>query len=128
MSGAACSSSAVRFVAEPSSYIVCQLCKKVFSNPVINVRCGHTYCMACLTKPSAAGDSLAVVRCPEDGVECNVTDLVLNRLVLCFFAYYCVVTALICLGLDSVSTISARLTVCGLECFIFGRVMFCLLS
>jgi len=72
-------STAVKFVQEPSSYMVCQLCKKVFTNPVINVKCGHTYCQVCLTKPSATEDSVLVVRCPEDGVECSVTELVLNR-------------------------------------------------
>jgi len=80
MSIVAFSSAAVKFVKEPSNYIVCQLCNAVYTNPVINVRCGHTYCKACLTKPSAAGDCLSVVRCPVDGIECNVTELVLNRL------------------------------------------------
>ena len=79
MSGAVCSSPVVKFVREPSSYIVCQLCKKVFTNPVINVKCGHTYCMSCLTKSSPTGDGISVVRCPEDGSECNVSELVLNR-------------------------------------------------
>jgi len=82
MSGVVCSSTAVKFVEEPSSYIVCQICKRVFTNPVINVKCGHTYCMTCLTKPSAKGDSLSVVRCPEDGIECSVTELVLNRFIV----------------------------------------------
>ena len=85
MSGVVCSSTAYKFVEEPSSYIVCQICKRVFTNPVINVKCGHTYCMTCLTKPSATGDCLSVVRCPEDGIECNVTELVLNR----FFCVHC---------------------------------------
>ena len=78
MSGVACSSSVVKFVSEPSSYLLCHLCKKVFTNPVINVKCGHTYCMTCLTK-SPAGDGISVVQCPEDGIECNVTELVVNR-------------------------------------------------
>jgi len=79
MSDTACSLSAVRFVKEPSSFIVCKLCKRVFANPVINVKCGHTYCMTCLTKPSPVRDGISLVQCPEDGVECNVTELVLNR-------------------------------------------------
>jgi len=79
MSVAVCSTTAVKFVTKPSSHIVCQLCKKVFTNPVINVKCGHTYCMTCVTKSSDTGDSASVVRCPEDGMECNVTELVQNR-------------------------------------------------
>jgi len=87
MSGATCSSAGVKFVKEPSSYIVCQLCKNVFTNPAINVKCGHTYCMTCLTKPSASEDCVSVVRCPEDGTTCNVTELVLNRLIF-YYRYF----------------------------------------
>jgi len=89
MSGVVRTSTAVKFVTEPSSYIVCQLCKQVFKNPVINVKCGHTYCMTCLTKSSATEDGLSLVRCPEDGIECNVTELVLNRFIISLFWYQC---------------------------------------
>jgi len=84
MSGVVCSSSVLKLVREPSSYIVCQLCKKVYTNPVINVKCGHTHCMKCLTKQSSAGDGVSLVRCPEDGIECDVTELVLNRFTFYF--------------------------------------------
>ena len=82
MSAITCPSTAVKFVEEPSSYVVCQLCKRVYTNPVINVKCGHTYCKTCLIKPSASGDSVSVFHCPEDGIECNVTELVLNRFIV----------------------------------------------
>ena len=88
MTSVATSLTAVKFVNEPSSYIVCQLCKNVYTNPVISVRCGHTYCMRCLTKPSAAGDCLSVVRCPQDGVECNTTELVMNRFTVFLKIYF----------------------------------------
>lgn len=79
MEGVVHSLSVFKFVREPSSHIVCHLCKKVFTNPVINVKCGHTYCKTCLTKLSSTGDGKSVVQCPEDGVECNITELVMNR-------------------------------------------------
>ena len=78
MSVVVCSSAAVKFVKGPSSYLVCQLCKNIYTNPVV-MRCGHTYCMACLTKPSTTGDCVSVIRCPVDGIESSVTELVINR-------------------------------------------------
>jgi len=70
----------VKFVIKPSGFIVCSICGKVFTNPVINVRCGHTFCLRCVEETGVTRDGQLIVRCPEDETECKASDLVVNRL------------------------------------------------
>lgn len=64
-----------KFVSEPSA-LVCPVCQQVFSEPVISVKCGHTFCRSCIESMVCAG-----TYCPIDGVECDTSQLVLNRAV-----------------------------------------------
>ena len=70
---------AIKFVKKPSSYIVCTICGKVFTDPVINVKCGHTFCLRCVEATGVRRNSQLFVRCPEDGNECKLSELVVNR-------------------------------------------------
>lgn len=62
----------IKFVEEPSA-LICPVCKKVFSEPVISVKCGHTFCRKCVENN---------VRCPMDLLVCDSGQLVLNRAVM----------------------------------------------
>lgn len=63
------------FVTEPSA-LVCPVCQRVFSEPVISVKCGHTFCRGCIESMVLTG-----TLCPLDGVECDSKQLVLNKAV-----------------------------------------------
>ncbi|ESO09466.1 hypothetical protein HELRODRAFT_190506 [Helobdella robusta] len=53
--------------------LICQACGNVFHDPVINVRCGHTFCRRCLSVISG------IVKCPLDGDTCRLEAVVNNR-------------------------------------------------
>lgn len=65
-----------RFVEEPPA-LLCPVCGRVFSEPVISVTCGHTFCRECVGALIRDGR-----RCPADGVACDSGQLVLNRAVM----------------------------------------------
>ena len=72
----AASAKATKPVLTPNSYLLCSLCNELFTDPVINVKCGHTFCRACLQN-SATGYSSA--KCPVDDSTCELSALVVNR-------------------------------------------------
>lgn len=65
-----------KYVEEPLP-LLCPVCKKVFSEPIISVICGHTFCRECI-------EELIKNRmtCPLDGNICDSGQLVLNRAIL----------------------------------------------
>lgn len=62
-----------KFVQEPSSHLKCPVCGNVYQDPVINVKCGHTFCQRCASTSQT---------CPVDDSPCDADLLVLNRLVV----------------------------------------------
>jgi len=69
----------IKFLKKPSNYIVCSVCRNVFTDPVINVKCGHTFCLQCIEEAGGNKDDQVIIRCPEDGTECKASELVINR-------------------------------------------------
>ena len=65
-----------KFVEEPQA-LLCPVCKRVFSEPVISIKCGHTFCRECIESMIRDG-----ARCPIDEQECDSGQLVLNRAVM----------------------------------------------
>ena len=66
----------IKFVEEPQA-LLCPVCSKVFSEPVISITCGHTFCRGCIEAMIRDG-----ARCPIDEQECDSGQLVLNRAVM----------------------------------------------
>ncbi|CAG2246921.1 RFWD1 [Mytilus edulis] len=58
---------------ELSSHLTCPICGRLYSEPVISIKCGHTFCKKCAFCTSI---------CPVDGNQCDTTQLVVNRLVV----------------------------------------------
>ncbi|XP_063439554.1 E3 ubiquitin-protein ligase TRAF7-like isoform X3 [Mytilus trossulus] len=56
-----------------SSHLTCPICGRLYSEPVISIKCGHTFCKKCAFSAS---------NCPVDGNQCDTTQLVVNRLVV----------------------------------------------
>ena len=52
-------------------HFLCPVCGQLYRNPVINIKCGHTFCKNC-----ASGCS----RCPVDDEQCDSSQLIVNRL------------------------------------------------
>jgi len=67
---------ATRYVVEPAP-LLCPLCKKVFSEPIISVKCGHTFCRRCIEGLVSAGR-----QCPVDGQSCDSGQLVINLAIM----------------------------------------------
>lgn len=65
-----------KYVSEPSP-LLCPVCKKVFSEPIISVKCGHTFCRTCIEELIRNG-----MTCPLDGQVCDSGQLVLNRAIM----------------------------------------------
>ena len=65
-----------KFVDEPPA-LLCPICKKIFREPVISVKCGHTFCRICIEETIRDGAT-----CPIDEQECDSGQLVLNRAVI----------------------------------------------
>lgn len=63
----------VVLIEEPSPHLKCSLCKRLYRDPVISVKCGHTFCRICAFK---------AIHCPIDEQHCDTTQLVVNRLVV----------------------------------------------
>jgi len=63
-----------KFIEKPSSSLCCPVCKSVFCEPVISVKCGHTFCKQCIIK--LANDN---GNCPIDNVLCDSSSLVPNK-------------------------------------------------
>ena len=75
------SASAARrtFIEPVTSHVLCPMCRNVFTDPVMNVACGHTYCLVCIESTGVHRDGKTYVRCPDDRKECLVNELVVNR-------------------------------------------------
>ncbi len=69
------SSKLTKFVEEPSA-LRCPVCKRVFRDPVISIKCGHTFCTSCIQSLISSG-----LKCPLDEQDCDSGQLVLNRAV-----------------------------------------------
>ncbi len=65
-----------KFVDEPPA-LICPVCQKIFCEPVISVKCGHTFCRGCIEEVIKNG-----LTCPLDQQECDSSHLVLNRAVI----------------------------------------------
>lgn len=65
-----------KFVEEPQA-LICPVCKKIFREPVISIKCGHTFCRICIEEMIRNG-----LTCPMDEQECDSGQLVLNRAVI----------------------------------------------
>ncbi|XP_065836502.1 E3 ubiquitin-protein ligase TRAF7-like isoform X2 [Oscarella lobularis] len=59
-----------KFVDPPSQSLACPICRQIFTEPVISVQCGHTFCRRCVVSSS---------RCPVDEIAHKPVDLVVNR-------------------------------------------------
>ena len=65
-----------KFVNQPSNSLYCQICQKLFHDPVISIRCGHTFCRPCLENHVG---TRAILDCPVDNKSIDVNSLVPNR-------------------------------------------------
>lgn len=65
-----------KYVSEPSP-LLCPVCKGVFSEPIISVKCGHTFCRQCIE-----GLIRNAMTCPLDDQVCDSGQLVLNRAIM----------------------------------------------
>lgn len=65
-----------KFVEQPPA-LICPVCQGIFREPVISVKCGHTFCRACIEEVIRNG-----LTCPIDEQECDSSHLVLNRAVI----------------------------------------------
>ncbi|XP_041376472.1 E3 ubiquitin-protein ligase TRAF7-like isoform X2 [Gigantopelta aegis] len=63
----------IKLTEEPNTHLKCPVCLNLYSDPVINVRCGHTFCRKC---------AFATTKCPVDNTHCDTSQLVINRLVV----------------------------------------------
>ena len=63
--------------AEEPAPLLCPVCKKIFEEPIISVKCGHTFCRQCIENLVNAGN-----RCPLDGLACDSGQLVLNLAIM----------------------------------------------
>lgn len=65
-----------KYVSEPPP-LLCPVCKNVFSEPIISVKCGHTFCRTCIE------DLIRnAMTCPLDDQACDSGQLVLNRAIM----------------------------------------------
>jgi len=67
-----------KFVNKPSNALHCNLCNKIFHDPVISMNCGHTFCRQCIA------DSFMTLNhaiCPVDQKHIDVNCLVPNHAV-----------------------------------------------
>ena len=69
------STTPTKFVEEPVA-LLCPVCKKVYTEPVISIKCGHTFCKSCIEELIGKGQT-----CPIDNLTCDSNQLVLNRAV-----------------------------------------------
>ncbi|KAJ8303340.1 hypothetical protein KUTeg_019736 [Tegillarca granosa] len=60
-------------VDELTQHLKCTYCSRLYEDPVINIRCGHTFCRKC---------AFAITHCNKDGNHIDTTQLVLNRSVV----------------------------------------------
>lgn len=63
----------VLLVNKLTPHFLCPVCGQLYRNPVINIKCGHTFCKNC-----ASGCS----QCPVDNEPCDASQLIVNRLVV----------------------------------------------
>ena len=57
---------------ELTSHFKCPICGRLYFEPVISIKCGHTFCKKC---------AFSATHCPVDGNHCDTTQLVVNRFV-----------------------------------------------
>ncbi|KAH9502407.1 E3 ubiquitin-protein ligase traf7 [Bulinus truncatus] len=62
-----------KFLQTPSSHLKCPVCGGLYRDPVINIKCGHTFCKSC---------AFTTTYCPLDSAHCDTSQLVVNRLVV----------------------------------------------
>ena len=63
-----------KFTEKPSTSLCCPVCKSVFGEPVISVKCGHTFCKQCIIKLANENRN-----CPIDNILCDSSSLVPNK-------------------------------------------------
>ena len=67
-----------KFLEEPQA-LICPICRRVFTAPVISVKCGHTFCRSCIQPEESRSNK----SCPLDGVICDSSQLlVVNKAVI----------------------------------------------
>ncbi|GFN89814.1 E3 ubiquitin-protein ligase traf7-like [Plakobranchus ocellatus] len=62
-----------KFINLPSPHLKCPICGGLYKDPVINIKCGHTFCRIC---------AFSTTRCPIDESHCDTNQIVVNRLVV----------------------------------------------
>lgn len=62
-----------KFIELPSPHLKCPVCGGLYKDPVINIKCGHTFCRECV---------FTTTRCPIDDSHCDTSQVVVNRLVV----------------------------------------------
>ncbi|KAK3803306.1 hypothetical protein RRG08_021504 [Elysia crispata] len=62
-----------KFADLPSPHLKCPICGGLYKDPVINIKCGHTFCRSC---------AFTTTRCPVDNSHCDTSQVVVNRLVV----------------------------------------------
>ena len=67
----------IKYVEQPPPPLLCPVCKNVFSEPIISVKCGHTFCRKCIENLIKKGQT-----CPLDQQVCDSGQLVLNRAIM----------------------------------------------
>lgn len=67
---------ATKFVDQPPA-LVCPICQRIFQDPVISIKCGHTFCRLCIETMVVNGNP-----CPLDDIICDSGQLVINRAVI----------------------------------------------
>lgn len=64
-----------KFVNQPSHSLFCPSCEKLLLDPVISIRCGHTFCRKCLVNARTIPD------CPIDKKSIDINSVVPNKAV-----------------------------------------------
>ena len=59
-----------KFADLPSPHLKCPICGGLYKDPVINIKCGHTFCRSC---------AFTTTRCPVDNSHCDTSQVVVNR-------------------------------------------------
>ena len=67
---------AIKCVNSPPPSLKCSFCELILYDPVISVKCGHTFCHICAEEMALKG-----IKCPQDEIRCSSKMVVSNRAV-----------------------------------------------
>ena len=66
-------------VGEINKLLICLKCKKIYSNPVLNISCGHTFCKHCFDFVLDQKSGSKTAKCHLDSKCCDFKALIINR-------------------------------------------------